>query len=266
MNVTFDNKYVAFLDVLGFSELVAAQKKEKLEKYFETVQQSFTIFSKKKKTLAKYMISDSVILIAENTEDDLRSLLTAIRTLQSKLAFEDIWLRGGISFGEVYHNEELNLIVGNGYITAFNLERLADVPRVIIDPSILSKLNLDRLQFYEKFNGTSIEGYLHANLVHDYGRQGGKSFLLEDAIFVCYADQLIRGEMINSVNGWTEGFDLVYTALRKNLYGDQRHYRKYIWLKNYFSEVLWSLYNLHHIEGGEEDHFLNKQLSRFDAL
>ena len=50
----FENKYVAFLDVLGFKEMVDGNKKEKLARYYFEVS---NFFSKQKSAVARPSLS-----------------------------------------------------------------------------------------------------------------------------------------------------------------------------------------------------------------
>ncbi len=266
MQLQLKKKYVAFLDVLGFSALVNSDSKPKLEKYFEIVDGAFAIFDYEKKNIKKFSISDSIILIAEDNESDLKTLLTAIRTLQYSLAVNDIWLRGGISHGGVFIEEDKNIIVGKGYIKAFLLESEAIYPRVILDPSILKHLGLTRKELYDKFNGAPHEREDHLKLIHDYGVWNHERYTDDDAIFVSYANKIVV-ESVHTVRkpNMETNIETVYRHLRSNLYGPQQHYHKYLWLKKYFQESILDLINYIPI-GAEDRNWLNELYSKYMNL
>lgn len=238
MQLQFTNKYVAFLDVLGFSALVNSNENEKLNEYFTLVEMAFDLFDDDKKNIQKLAISDSIILIANDNEADLRILLKAIRTLQYSLAINDIWLRGGIAYGEVYYNEETKTIVGKGFIKAYLLENEAVYPRVILDPSILKHLGLTRTELYHKFNGAAHQGVAEDKLLHDYGVWAYKRHTNDDAIFVSYAHGIVHESLVNQTDRKENNIETIYKHLRTNLYGSQQHYAKYLWLKKYFQETI----------------------------
>jgi len=240
MKIEFSNKYVAFIDVLGFSDMVYSNSKEKLEKYFEIVDMAFEIFNDDKKKLNKLAISDSIILIAEDSEESFRILLKAIRTLQTYLARRDIWVRGGISVGEVYFDSRSNTIVGKGFINAYLLEKEAIYPRVIIDPQILGKLGLTRRELYKNLNKEPHER-TDGKLIHDYGLGNHVRYTNDDALFVCYANKVLARSLSTEYKprpNEISDIEAVYEYLKKNLYNSQKHYSKYLWLKKYFQEVL----------------------------
>ncbi len=265
MKIEFSNKYVAFIDVLGFSDMVYSNSKEKLEKYFEIVDMAFEIFNDDKKKLNKLAISDSIILIAEDSEESLEVLLKAIRTLQTFLARRDIWARGGISVGEVYFNNKSNTIVGKGFINAYLLEKEAIYPRVIIDPQILGRLGLTRREFYKKLNKEPHER-TDGKLIHDYGLGNHIRYTNDDALFVCYANKLlyrsISKEYKRAANEVTD-IEEVYEHLKRNLYSTQKHYSKYLWLKKYFQEVLNEHLNNCVGEDSDDKRFAEKMLIKF---
>ena len=89
------NKYVAFLDILGFSDLVYGSKNSTLETYFELVLSLSEKYKTEYKSIEILVISDSIILIAPDNEDDFINLLICIQDLQCKLLLNGIILRGG---------------------------------------------------------------------------------------------------------------------------------------------------------------------------
>jgi hypothetical protein len=151
--IIYSNSYVAFLDVLGFKNMVFSQKKsdkDKLDSYFKIVHQTIGYLQgiKTKREIGYIVISDSIILTmpqGENRDEmmnNLRELCVAIGVLQSNLALNDIWMRGAISSGKTYFNRANNQIVGPAYITAYELEQnKAIFPRVILDSKIIRELN-----------------------------------------------------------------------------------------------------------------------------
>lgn len=238
MHINYDKKYIAFIDVLGFTELVGnPADTNKLESYFDSLEEIFRVLEadKSKAELKMLSISDSVILMTPGSEDGLKTLLRAIQTLQSSLAQKDIWMRGGLAFGSVFYDEQKRIIVGPGFIRAFKLEGQAIFPRVIIDPIILRELNMTLPQFNNHFNG-NIADKNSLKLVHNYANNIPR-LTDDDAIFVCYANKLIRRSMNDQENSGTTVMDKLCNDLNNRLYGKHEHYHKYLWTKKYFEEV-----------------------------
>jgi Neuraminidase (sialidase) len=151
--LNYEKSYVAFLDVLGFKQLVYSKKqedKEKIELYLKTVSEVLNGFKRipSKKIIGSIVISDSIILTVpfgdNKTEQifNLRQLCIAILSLQRKLLVRDIWIRGAISYGDTYFDNVNNQIVGSAYVDAYLLEeKMAKYPRVILDNRIIKELN-----------------------------------------------------------------------------------------------------------------------------
>ncbi len=231
------DKYVAFLDVLGFTELVNSNNEKTLSDYFNAIEQAKEIFRKEKSSLEVFAISDSIILTANNSPNDLKQLLTAIRSLHTYLVDKNIWLRGGLSFGEVAYIKEKAIIVGKGYIKAFKLEALAVVPRVIIDPSIINNSTSSLSEFIQNFN---YEGNteLSIKLIHEYSEEKFRR-TLDDAIFIDYVSRILV-ECYHSPQNCDRytRLNTIFENIRSNLYSKQELYPKYLWVKKYFIEVL----------------------------
>src|SRR6187402_2334501 len=79
------DKYVAFIDVMGFKNLVDRKRIDDVETYFSRITEILEEIKRDKATIASLMISDSIILIAPDTLEDFTKLLTAIRRIQSAL-------------------------------------------------------------------------------------------------------------------------------------------------------------------------------------
>src|SRR5690554_6061306 len=84
------DKYVAFIDVMGFRNLVFGGRIDNLESYFSRIIEILNEIKREKASIESLMISDSIILIAPDTKEDFIQLLTAIRRIQSALLYKKI--------------------------------------------------------------------------------------------------------------------------------------------------------------------------------
>lgn len=220
-------RYVAYVDVMGFKDLVNSDKVENLEMYFSKIMEVLEKINKDKEKIDSFLISDSIILIADETVEGLKQLLTAIKRIQFGLLWKKILIRGAVSFGQVYYDKEKNIIVGKGFIRAYLLEQDAVYPRVIIDPYIIGKIGKDKTGFLIKINGTN-EYDFEKRFIYQKSKF---SQIKDDGIFVDYANWSIRQSTIS-------GLQSVYEKIVENLYAEQKLYSKYIWLRDYFIECL----------------------------
>lgn len=222
------DKFVAFIDVMGFSNLVNRDSVSDLESYFLTVTEVLNKIKTDKGEIQSLLISDAIILIAPTGLKGLRDIIIATRRIQSALLWRKILLRGAISYGQVFYDKNENIIVGKGFIKAYLLEQEAIFPRVIIDPSIIKIVAEDREGFFKS---------LHKNLDDSYDdrlvyRKSDFSLISDDSIFIDYANKTILKFTING------NIKKVYETINKNLYSDQKLYSKYVWLRDYFIERL----------------------------
>lgn len=175
-----EDKYVAYLDVLGFKELVS-KKGEKLNIYFEKVEESLKAIYNIDHSIDSQLVSDSIILSCELSDDKLRQLLMAVQTIQAKCALENIWIRGAITIGDIHFNKNPNIVVGNGLIEAYLLESQEKYPRIIINPKIVKNFDT-RNKFLQSMNNKNIELIFEPDL--------SNNFIPNDSLFVSFAEYL----------------------------------------------------------------------------
>lgn len=230
-----ETKYVAYLDVLGFKELVIA-KSEKLDSYYSTIIESLKGISFN--NIDHILISDSIILSCENKMEDLISLLEVIQLIQTNCALLGIWIRGAISIGDIYINKEEKIVVGNGLIKAYLLESQAKYPRVIIDPKIIKDSHGTGQKFIQTLNNNLDESQKRIPLVVN-SLLGKES----DAFFVAFAEKIFHTQEKDFNLDNAKVFDLdnlntIYLNVKSELYNSYEHYSKYLWLKNYFNDSI----------------------------
>ena len=171
----YEKRLVAFIDVMGFKELLFARDEtfEALKAYYNTVAEFLDGKSSVYSTTApddsfkKLLVSDSVILSVLLTEDSEENIKRASRffstigLLQYMLAFRSkIWTRGAVSVGDLYIDEESNILVGPAFVQAYELEKFADYPRVVIDPKVFKFFGFSPNTFIEKINTVGFQGRL----------------------------------------------------------------------------------------------------------
>ncbi|WP_338657265.1 hypothetical protein V6B14_22230 (plasmid) [Sporosarcina psychrophila] len=143
----YENRLVAFIDILGFSALVQKSENDALyaEKLFnalERIRQEVEHNKKKQTTensaLEMVQFSDSLVVSLPYTNSTSFSIFVMkLNWIQKTLADEGILIRGGVSAGKLYHKGTISY--GPAFIRAFNIETaLADHPRIVIDPQIMN--------------------------------------------------------------------------------------------------------------------------------
>lgn len=148
-------KFIAFLDMLGFKNLIKEKECDYLLKVFEKIRYPFKVSSKETDTAGKEIegsqkdyrinskiISDSICLYIEATDNKkLMILIMACSIIQWELLNCDtpIFVRGGIVKGYIYSDGDV--IFGEGLTRAYLLEEgNAKYPRIIMTGDILHPL------------------------------------------------------------------------------------------------------------------------------
>lgn len=140
MAAEYKEQVVAFVDILGFSELVreADLNPELRQKIVHALRQVRVLRGPiaGDASFRAQNFSDCLILTADKTVSGLWRLLSAIRELTWYLLDIGVLVRGGVTIGRVQHDEEI--VYGVGVLRAHELEsKIADFPRVILDEDVV---------------------------------------------------------------------------------------------------------------------------------
>lgn len=156
----YQESIVTFIDILGFSQLVASSRAEEIDRKLRAVTQfatpadneEFDEFEVETYEPTVIQFSDSVIRVRPlespaNIEYQIGILFHEILDLvhaQGELANEGILIRGGIALGDVHIDG--NTVFGPAFVEAYNLEsRIANYPRIVIAPNLFAAAKSNRL-------------------------------------------------------------------------------------------------------------------------
>ena len=248
-NITYEKSYVAFLDVLGFKNLVRSKKKgvpKKINQYFGVVNSAIEYLGRipSKRKIGSIIISDSVILSVphdqnkENNIDRLRHLCVAVGLIQQHLALKDIWLRGAISSGDTYFNSEKGQVVGPAYINSYLLEESTAIyPRVVLDSKIIEEFQFSSAtELIDEINKADNGGLQFSNwgssVLYNWRYPDGKPITLIEqdvALFIDYLSPVVEKNENNLLS--------VIKNIESNMYKDTEIYMKYRWVADYLKSV-----------------------------
>lgn len=184
-NNIMEERFVAFLDILGFTEILKAielnnssdnldLKRIKSILNFmddETTDPNYCadlpIYVKTEEDLIEKELgdpkltyfSDCIIISAEPTLDGFKALSRKIHKITADLAFDGVFCRGAIAKGKLFHHNKV--LFGSSYIKAYELEKeKANFPRVIVDPDIIDffELKEGQVPLAPTFYGTDKDG------------------------------------------------------------------------------------------------------------
>lgn len=161
---------VAFIDVLGFSNLV--EKSNNDIEYFKKILYTTQIIehfvgnndekkqSEGRKTEMTQFSDSLVISRPYNDIGDFWNLIMELDLVQKVIANEvGIMIRGGLTAGLLYHKGTISF--GPAFVDAYHLEcKKAKYPRIIIDPKLLTSTG-------DFINDTLLNTFINANLKKD---------------------------------------------------------------------------------------------------
>lgn len=180
--LAYEERIVAFLDILGFRALVAKLPSD--SSLHQQLHGALTEIKSMKsfagasdtaqKDLEASVFSDSIVI--SGTPDQLFTVIWTCVGLQSRLLAFGVLTRGGIARGRTHHKEDL--LYGEGMIKAYDLESKAAVyPRVLIDPALVTELSeIHRLMLLHP----DVDGLWHTDPFSFGVLPGGTHDLLED--------------------------------------------------------------------------------------
>jgi hypothetical protein len=153
--IKYDNRIVAFIDILGFAEKIKKTETPKnnqinnLSKAFLRIRELLAIDEPDEDAAPTRQItqfSDSIVVSFDISEDkEFEYLLEELLHLQIELLKYDLLIRGGIYYGLLYHNDKL--LFGPALVKAYRLEsKAANSPRIILPKSINDLVSIKKIE------------------------------------------------------------------------------------------------------------------------
>lgn len=138
----YKDRYVAFLDILGFSQLT--EKADQHPNWRAWLRDCITALKSTLPAKADHagfrfvQFSDSIVISADRTPDGLRTVLTAVQMLYRNMLSRGILLRGGIAAGNFHHDD--HLMFGPALIRAYAFEQNGAPPHVALHSAVIEDL------------------------------------------------------------------------------------------------------------------------------
>lgn len=139
----YEERYCAFVDILGFSNIIADAKlsAQELRSILQLIhdppksdRQSFAWCGYRAQS-----ISDAVCVSTYATALGLWHLCESIERLAMRLLSDGFFVRGAIAKGSLYHDEKM--VFGRALIDAYTLEqKVARYPRIVLADATLNDL------------------------------------------------------------------------------------------------------------------------------
>jgi hypothetical protein len=132
--------YVAFLDILGFTAIVASETPERIDRYLDFLK---AIFERDGSRFVDYVVfSDSIIITThDDTDASLQELLKRCSALFGGLLVQGIPVRGAISHGSFITSKTQSgtFVAGRAIIEAYQFEEKQNWVGIMLAPSVIAK-------------------------------------------------------------------------------------------------------------------------------
>jgi hypothetical protein len=138
-DTVYSDRYVAFIDILGFSAIVrqldgASKRAKELVGILENISTLTDQFAGdfEKDGLRTQSFSDCIVMSENGSPKGLFSLLASATTLTFALLSKGVLTRGGIAKGKLHHSDKI--VFGPAMLEAYRLEStIARYPRILVD-------------------------------------------------------------------------------------------------------------------------------------
>ncbi len=208
----YEERIVVFIDILGFKNLVDNSESlnviTKVDNLAKIVHAVKTLSKEKnlsegiKNDVGKKVsfFSDSLILSYPINETSISFLLMDLLHLSWRLINEKVLLRGGITMGNLYHED--NIAYGKAFIDAYTLEsKYAIFPRIILQKkTYLEFKNLLKIDEINKLSWIKkdIDGFYYFDMLlaikEEFKSEDDYPLFLKD-IQALIDDNLTKGDL-----------------------------------------------------------------------
>ncbi len=223
----YRQKYVAFLDILGFSSFTMEADKS-VEKRMEVSQalarMKFPFQSNSAKGFYSTQFSDCIVFSAERNIEGLKQILFAASGTVLNLLGVRLLVRGGIVLGNIHHGSKI--VFGPGLIEAARYDKSGSPPRILLSTQVLKDLEkhsdgeenlLSKFVRNDCDDQSEMLHYLRMEEKHEGDNPNGNGLILEP--------------------GAAKFAEYVATQCsNRNLNGSDR--KKWIWMQNYWNRTV----------------------------
>lgn len=223
--MAYAQKLIAFVDILGFKELIKESESEagakaRVHSSLMNMKNNISEWlptSPPQGTKRFFNFSDCIVLTDSPNKNSTIDLFNLINKIQADLAYHGILLRGGITVGQVFDNYDL--LYGPGVVEAYILEnRNALFPRIIVDRKVLAAHDI----------------WKEVAVLQDYDQHIFLDFLWSDI-------------ELQDVNYYEKIHRCIYDNLRSyKIRSDQKLYEKYHWMRMYYNYTVYRLKQAKH--------------------
>lgn len=246
-------RYCAFVDVLGFSELILRLKRRDLTP--ENLQNLLSIVHAppseyqadlfQGSSLQSQSISDAVCLSAAASEAGLAHLLYCLDQLALRLLEEGFFVRGAIVKGRLFHDEQM--VFGEALVNAYKLEsEVARYPRIMIARDVAADIKA----FYEALSHQTEFSMEELQFIDCVKQAEDGPYYLDVLREISFALNDERSAAMRNVDllRYNRIADKIQARFAESA-DTPRHFEKVQWFARYWNEVFASTKGVQQIKG-----------------
>lgn len=172
----YGERYVAFVDILGFGEIVKNSTRGDGSPSFDDLVSVLAKMGERDQDIDDVFgddfkfqtFSDSIIMSEKISTGGLFQIVTAVGDLAIDLLKVGLLMRGGIAKGSLYH--ESNVVFGPAFLEAYRLESsIANYPRIIVSRDVYADMRAD--SYYKQRVLLSHDGPPHLHVLHKFTKR-----------------------------------------------------------------------------------------------
>lgn len=174
MTLQLGSHFVAFVDILGFSEMVKADCESSdppryLQLLYDSHIRAIGLFGKDLQA-GLIQFSDSIVFSKPFDLGQLAGFLDALAIWQKSLLLDGLLCRGGVTFGKHFVKDKF--LFSKAMIDAYVLENSrARFPRIVVSDDLLqlasSTVSISSLKLYKEDDGATFIDYLRCDSEDD---------------------------------------------------------------------------------------------------
>lgn len=215
----YSDRLVAFVDILGFQRLISQDNTEAMisiniiDGHLQHVLN--VLQNEHDKVFSTRLFSDCMCISCDYTTENLFYIVFELAFIQFTMSCDGVFLRGALSRGNHFENDRM--IFSKGLVNAYNIEKKAVYPRIIIDSTLIGPI-IDDNSFYAPY----------------YIQERTKNFIIQSPDRYYSVDYLniLYQEGMDQIDALQFHKDSIEAAVDRN-YLDSRITDKYRWLAEY---------------------------------
>jgi hypothetical protein len=230
----YEERYCAFIDVLGFSQLLSSLDSSAIDfqKVREVLQFThyspslfFTKFISEGTDFRYQSISDAVCISTKPSSQGLGEIFNAVEQLSFALLTEGFFVRGAVVKGRLYHDEKT--VFGTALVRAYQLEQnVVRYPRVMVTRDVVADVDI-----YRADESTVI------NFINCLGRGSDGPYYLHilSRLLLLNDEKLperFRSQLIEQCNSIATKIEIRLDEAADT----PAHFEKVLWFANYWND------------------------------